>query len=179
MSRAPARPARATVPPDGPAMTLRSLGAGDLEGVVRIDARTTGRRKAAWWRKVFDRFLRPEEPGGEIGLGAVVDGVLVGFVFGEVRAFEFGSEACGWVFGIGVDPDHRRAGAASALLEAALARFRAAGVTRVRTMVRRNDVPLLALFRSQGWRGGPFVQLERDLDEAQDAGDGPLGGRTA
>lgn len=152
--------------PTAAAIALRDLVAGDLAAVVAIDARTTGRRKPAWWRKVFARFLDPEEPGGEIGLGAVSDGRLVGFLFGEVRAFEFGSEACGWVFGIGVDPDHRRRGAATRLLDTAAARFARAGVTRVRTMVRRDDVPLLALFRSHGWRGGSFVQLERDLDDA-------------
>ena len=155
-------------PPRTAAWTLRELTAADLEPVVRIDARTTGRRKAAWWRQVFTRFLSAPEPAaGGIGLGATAHGALVGFLIGEVRAFEFGSEACGWVFALGVDPDHRREGVGTALLEAAAARFRRAGVTRVRTMVRRNDVPLLATFRSQGWRGGPFVQLERDLgDEA-------------
>lgn len=147
-------------------LTLRDLVADDLEAVVRIDARSTGKRKPTWWRKVFERFLDPEVPGGELGLGMAGARGLVGFLFGEVRAFEFGSEACGWVFAIGVDPDRRRAGVASALLDAADERFRRAGVERARTMVRRNDVPLLALFRSHGWRGGPFVQLERDLNGA-------------
>ena len=30
---------------------------------------------------------------------------------------------------------------------------------------KRNDVPVLAFFRGNGFRGGPFVQLELDLDE--------------
>jgi hypothetical protein len=39
----------------------------------------------------------------------------------------------------------------------------------VRTMVRRNDVPLLAFFRANGFSGGAFVQLERPLDEGASA----------
>jgi len=45
-------------------------------------------------------------------------------------------------------------------------RFRELGVPRVRTMVRRADVPVLAFFRSSGFAGGPYVQLELDVVEA-------------
>jgi hypothetical protein len=38
------------------------------------------------------------------------------------------------------------------------------GVHKVRTMVARNDVPVLAFFRASGFVGGPFVQLELHLD---------------
>ena len=31
----------------------------------------------------------------------------------------------------------------------------------MRTMVRRDDVPLLALFRSMGFAAGPFSEMER------------------
>jgi ribosomal protein S18 acetylase RimI-like enzyme len=55
---------------------------------------------------------------------------------------------------------------ASALLAEACRAFRAAGVTRVRTMVRRNDVPVLAFFRSSGFSGGSYVQLELDVGAA-------------
>lgn len=145
------------------ALDVRDLAADDLEAVVRIDARTTGRRKAAWWRKVFERFLHPEVPGGEIGLGVLEGAEVVGFVFGEVRAFEFGSEPCGWVFAVGVAPGLLRGGVASALLAEACGAFRAAGIARVRTMVRRNDVPVLSFFRAFGFAGGSYVQLELDV----------------
>jgi hypothetical protein len=36
-------------------------------------------------------------------------------------------------------------------------------VARVRTMVRRADVPVLSFFRSNGFFAGSFVQLELDL----------------
>jgi hypothetical protein len=33
-------------------------------------------------------------------------------------------------------------------------------------MVRRADVPVLAFFRSSGFAGGPYVQLELDVAQA-------------
>lgn len=149
------------------AVAIRPLRRADLAEVVRIHALHTGTRAPAYWEAVLRR-VRREGEALEVALVApsATGRGLAGFLVGEVRAFEFGSEACGWVFAIGVDPDRRRAGVASALLDAADERFRRAGVERARTMVRRNDVPLLALFRSHGWRGGPFVQLERDLNGA-------------
>ena len=53
-----------------------------------------------------------------------------------------------------------RRGVASALLAEAVRRLRAAGVATVRTMVRRNNVPVLTFFRTNGFAGGPYVQLE-------------------
>ena len=88
-----------------------------------------------------------------------------GYLFGGVRAFEFGSQPCGWIFALGVRPDTTRQGRASALLSAARERFRALGVNSLRTMVLRTDVPFLALFRRAGFVGGPFVQLELDIAE--------------
>jgi len=145
------------------AIRVRKLRTGDLARVVEIDAHHTGHVERDYWERAFANFLVGDST--RIGLGAERDGPLAGYLLGEVRAFEFGSEACGWVFAIGVDPRWLRGGIASALLEEACRRFRQVGVTRVRTMVRRNDVPVLSLFRSNGFRGGSFVQLERQLGE--------------
>jgi len=80
-----------------------------------------------------------------------------------VRAFEFGSEPCGWVFAVGVDPACARQGIASLLVAEACERFRSAGVATVRTMVRRDDIPVLSFFRRRGFEGGSFYQLELGL----------------
>ena len=89
---------------------------------------------------------------------------MIGYLLGEVRAFEFGSEACGWVFSVGVDPNALHGGVASALLRETCRRFREAGVSTVRTMVRRDSVDVLSFFRANGFVGGSFVQLELDLE---------------
>jgi len=154
---------------------IRDLGPRDLARVVRIDALHTGRRKTAYWtrvlrdlpggRKAGRRALRRK--GAEpmrIGLAMEDRERLIGYLVGEVRAFEFGSEACGWVHALAVDPEHLRGGVATGLLAEACRRFRTAGVRSVRTMVGRSNVPVLSFFRARGFVGGSFVQLELDLE---------------
>ena len=146
-------------------LEVRDLARADLDEVVRIDALHTGERQAEYWQRVLGDFLGGESGRVRVGLAATRGGRLVGYLLGEVRAFEFGSEACGWIFGVGVDPRHARGGVASTLLAAGCRRFRAAGVRRIRTMVRRNNVPVLSFFRANGFAAGRFVQLELDLEE--------------
>jgi ribosomal protein S18 acetylase RimI-like enzyme len=136
-----------------------------LDAVTRIDALHTAANKPDYWAGVFDRFLQAKPDPGRVGLAAEQDGELIGYLLGEVRAFEFGSEACGWIFAVAVDPYRLRQSVAARLTAEALARFRAAGVSTVRTMVRRNDVEVLSFFRSQEFVGGSFVQLELALQE--------------
>lgn len=148
----------------GVAIEVRGLRSDDLDDVVRIDALHTGEGKTDYWERVFRDFLRPDQRD-RVGLAAETEGRVIGYLVGEVRAFEFGSEACGWIFAVGVNPHDARKGVASALLGEACARFRQAGVGRVRTMVRRNDVGVLSFFRANQFHGGSFVQLERDINE--------------
>ena len=142
---------------------VRRLCSDDLAGVVALDALLTGDAKDEYWEQVFERFLR--DPGC-IGLAATNGERLLGYLFGELRAFEFGSDACGWIFAVGVHQDAARSGVASALLDEACSLFRELGVDAVRTMVPRTDVSFLSFFRSNGFVGGPFVQLELSLEPA-------------
>jgi GNAT superfamily N-acetyltransferase len=146
------------------AARIRPLTRRDLGDVVRLDAIHTGAAQRAYWSTLFREVLAPGASRQRVGLAAEVDGDLVGFLFGDVRAFEFGSEPCGWILEVGVDPRHARQGIASALLAEGVRRLRATGVSTVRTMVRRNDVPVLTFFRTNGFAAGPYVQLELAAD---------------
>ncbi|MFQ5876353.1 MAG: GNAT family N-acetyltransferase [Acidobacteriota bacterium] len=153
---------------DGTGVRVRDLREGDRGELIRIDALHTGASKPDYWERTLGNVLRAagRDP---VRVGLAADGPqgLIGYLIGEVRAFEFGSDACGWVHAIGVDPQYLRGGVATRLLAEACRRFRDAGVRRVRTMVRRNDVPVLSFFRANGFVGGSFVQLELDLEEAR------------
>jgi len=143
-------------------LSVRSLEPGDLADVVALDTVLTGTTKQDYWEGVFQRVLDDESR-----IGLVLEGEvgLEGYLFGEIRAFEFGSAMCGWILALGVRPETTRKGRASSLLEEAKLRFRKLGVSSLRTMVTRTDVPFLALFRRHGFVGGPFVQLELDIEE--------------
>jgi ribosomal protein S18 acetylase RimI-like enzyme len=145
----------------------------DLNAVVRLDAQLTGRRKPAYWKARFREFVAPGRSASRVGLAARDGTRLSGYLLGDVRAFEFGSAACGWIFAMGVDPAQAHHGIGSALVAEAGRRFSRAGVTTVRTMVRRNDVSMLSFFRSNGFVGGSFTQLELELAPA----DAPRGRR--
>ncbi|MEO8682164.1 MAG: GNAT family N-acetyltransferase [Vicinamibacterales bacterium] len=146
-----------------PAPSIGPLRAADLAAVIRLDARLTGRRKPAYWKVVFKEFVATGRSSSRVGLAARDGAQLCGYLLGEVRAFEFGSSPCGWIFAVGVDPGQAHHGIGSALVAEAARRFSRAGVSAARTMVARNDVSLLAFFRSNGFVGGSFTQLERDL----------------
>ena len=146
-------------------LRIRDLQQEDLQGVIRIDEMHVGDADPTYWREVLDGFLRPRRRLPGVGLAADGPHGLVGYLLGEVRAFEFGSEACGWIFGVGVDPACTRQRVASRLLAECCCRFRGMGVSRVRTMVERDNVPVLSLFRANGFLHGSFVQLELDLED--------------
>lgn len=147
-------------------MTIGPLRPRDLTAVVRIDAELTGKRKLAYWKSAFRHHVGPGSGRLRVGLAARDGTKLVGYLLGEVRAFEFGSAPCGWIFAVGVDGRYAHHGIGSSLVAEAAGTLARAGVWTVRTMVARNDVSMLAFFRSNGFVGGSFTQLEMDLGAA-------------
>lgn len=132
----------------------------DLPAMARLDEDVTGTAKPDYWRRLFQE-TRGEE--SRYVFVAEHQGRLAGFIIGGVRAWEFGSEPCGWVFTISVRGDYREHGLASALFATLCEAFRVAGVRKMRTMVRRDNHLIMAFFRSQGMMAGPFLQLEKEL----------------
>jgi len=141
---------------------VRPVEAGDVGQVIALDAEVTGMEKADYWYEVFHRY-GSRGAKQRFFLVAESGGAVLGFVVGEVRDWEFGSPPCGWVFGVNVRPDARLAGVGTKLLEAICAGFRRASVTKVRTMLARDNNVVLSFFRSQGMMAAPFIPLEMDL----------------
>ncbi|MBM3564924.1 MAG: GNAT family N-acetyltransferase [Alphaproteobacteria bacterium] len=149
---------------------IRPVQAEDLSAVIALDRRNTGVAKPDYWQDVYDRYAHTAR--SRYFLVATVDGALAGLIIGEVRAWEFGSEPCGWVFAIQVSPDYREDRIGARLLSAVEDCFRRAGMTKMRTMLRRDEHLLMSFFRSQGLMAGPFIQLETDLGRAGRRTDG-------
>jgi GNAT superfamily N-acetyltransferase len=162
----PPRPARARAVTSGGAgdeLVIRPVRRGDLDQVIAIDATVTGLEKRKYWASVYRRY-GPSRHSEKQFLVALAQGLVVGFVIGEVRDWEFGSPPCGWVFAIDVHPQARLGGVGTRLLEAISAGFRHAGVSKLRTMLARDNGLILSFFRSQGMMSGPLISLEMDLE---------------
>ncbi len=155
--------------PLGDTITIRRVRAADLDRIVALDERVTGTAKPEYWhdiheryasRRVDERFFLVAEsdaPGTEFP--------VLGYIVSEVRGWEFGSEPCGWIFAFSVDPGIRQHGVGEKLFEAISAELKAAGVKTMRTMVARQNRLHMAFFRSEGMVAGPYIQLEKDLDD--------------
>ena len=154
-SKPPGEPGESTV-------RIRPVGRGDLDAVIQLDALVTGIEKLDYWNSLYHRYANAVATGQHF-LVAVAGDEVIGFVIGEVRDWEFGSPPCGWVFAIDVRPDVRLAGTATQLLKVICDGFRNAGVSKVRTMLSRDNALILSFFRSQGMMIAPFIPLEMDL----------------
>jgi ribosomal protein S18 acetylase RimI-like enzyme len=149
------------------ALRVRRVRRADIPRIVALDERVTGLAKPDYWQDVFERYGR-RRLGERMFLVAEPSGAegpeqLLGFIVGEVRAWEFGSAPCGWVFALSVEPRARLRGTGQALLEALSDEFSKAGVGKMRTMVARDNSLHLLFFRGEGMVAGPYIQLEKDL----------------
>ncbi len=138
-------------------VAIRPAQATDLAAVSALDTRLTGTAKPEYWQSML------AVPERHFLIAENEKGALAGFIAGEIRAWEFGQPAAGWVFAIQIDPKLRLKGVGTALFDALVVRFKAAGVTRVRTLVDRKDHLILSFFRAQGMVAGPSLQLDMDL----------------
>ena len=147
---------------------VRRVRIADVPHIIALDERVTGLAKPRYWQDVFGRygrrrlqerqFLIAEQDEPDVRMP------ILGFIIGEVRAWEFGSAPCGWVFALSVEPKARLQGIGEGLFEAISNEFLKAGVSKMRTMVARDNRLHLMFFRSEGMMAGPYIQLEKELD---------------
>lgn len=146
-------------------MRIRPAEIPDISQIIALDKKVTGLAKPDYWQGMFERYgVRQQKES--FFLVAESAQLLEGFVVGEIRAWEFGSPPCGWIFAIQIAPKARLKGIGSELFDAMCLRFREAGVVNVRTMIARDNTPVLSFFRSQGMMAGPFIELEITLESS-------------
>lgn len=135
---------------------VRALQPRDLEGIVRVDRRLTGRDRSAYLRHAVDEALG--EAGIRASLAASVDGALAGYVMARVDQGDFGRTAPVAILDtLGVDPLHKGKGVARALLSQLFANLAALRVERVETEVATANLELLGFFLHAGF--GPAERL--------------------
>jgi flavin-dependent dehydrogenase/ribosomal protein S18 acetylase RimI-like enzyme len=145
-----------------PDIAIRNMTVRDIDEVLRIDEKITGKPHAAYYESKAASYI---SRGPEYCLVAEHRGRVVGFVLGDVRGWEFAAELSGWMEIIGVDPDYHGQGVSRALMNELFARFKRANVTVVNTMINWNDGDLIDYFRANGFERGEYVNLVKRFNE--------------
>ena len=140
-------------------VTVRRMNTQDAEAVLAINEKITGRpHEAQYESRIIDALTR--NPLG--CLVAETEGVVVGFILGELRGWEFAIPKSGWIEIVGVDPDFHGKGIARALIEKLDLYFRNQNVERVMTMINWNEGGLVGFFRALGFERSEFILLEKE-----------------
>jgi len=147
-------------------VTVRNLRPDDLERVIALDARNTGRRRDEYFRIKLQQNLT--ETGIKVSLAAEIDGLFCGFLLARVFYGEFGmSEPTAFLDTIDVHPDFRQRGAGRAMLRQLRVNLAALGVAKLRTEVDWDEPTLLTFFHREGFRPAPRLCLDLDLGAAR------------
>lgn len=145
---------------------VRDLRPSDLDAVVKLDAKNTGRRRDEYFKVKLQQALA--ETGIKVSLAAERDGHFAGFCLARVFYGEFGqAEPVAVLDTFGVDPDDRGHGIGKALLRQLRTNLLGLGIGRLQTEVAWSDQPLLAFFEHAGFSPAPRIALDLDLAEAR------------
>lgn len=137
---------------------VRPLDELDIGSIVRIDERMTGIYRPDIWEQRVGYYLRRDPEASQV---AEVDGQVVGFMLGDLRAGEFGlEEPSGWIDRFGIDPEHRGRDLGTQLFGAVKKHFEACGAVTIRTLVDRKDAGVAGFLEAQGFAPSPLQALE-------------------
>jgi GNAT superfamily N-acetyltransferase/biotin operon repressor len=150
------------------AITIRFLGMEDLDDILRIEEKILGEQNSGHPERLVslkDTTVYHLQHGDPLlNLGAEIDGKLVGFIFSEVRRWEFGRGGMtGWILILGVDQEYRGMGVGHKLGSTLLEHFRKKNITKIRTMVEWYEGELISYFRSLGFNMLSMLPLEKEI----------------
>jgi len=151
-------------PDEGVRTVVRRLTPADLERVILLDAKITGRRRDGYFEaKLKENMSRA---GIQVSLAAETGPVFTGFLLAKVWYGEFGStEPVAVLDTIGAHPDFRGRGVGAALFEQLRMNLRGLGISTIRTEVSWDAQTLLQFFHHERFRPAARICLEADVED--------------
>jgi ribosomal protein S18 acetylase RimI-like enzyme len=141
------------------AVHIRKMTPADVRAILAIDEKIVGEHRSASWQQRIDRYLEIYYP--PVCQVAEVGGRVVGFILGDVRGWEYGLRAGGWIDIMGVDPEYQKQGIGRMLVTAFVEQCHQEGIKAVHVMVRAEDNPMQSFFRSVGFQRGRLMEMEK------------------
>lgn len=146
----------------GSEVSVRRLRPEDLERVIVLDGKVSGRRRDEYFKLKLKQAL--SDTGIEVSLAAELDGLFVGFLLARVYYGEFGAlQPFAVLDTLGVHPDFRGRGIGSALIDQLRTNLLGLGIPRLQTEVSWENLEILSFFHDQGFRPAARFCLDLDL----------------
>lgn len=141
---------------------VRTLKAEDIDALVRIDKRITGRDRRDYYERKLKEVL--VESGVRVSLVAEIDGFVAGFIMARVDYGEFGrTEPVAALDTIDVDPGYRGRGVGQALISQLKMNLTGLQVGAARTNVNWDDFNLLAFLGKCGFEPSQRLVFSRKV----------------
>ena len=139
-------------------VNVRRMTEADLQKVKEIDRALVGPERAISWPLRVEALWWVYRPA--LNFVAEIADEVVGFLLGDVRGAEYGTDMSGWIDMMGVAPEHQRRGIGQELVEAFCEECRMNEVT-ARVIIREDDRRLISFCTSVGFHKGNLVSYER------------------
>lgn len=129
---------------------VETLKADDIDDIIRIDQRVTGRRREYYIQELVQEAMTDSDV--RVSLVGRMDGIAVGFVMARTDFGDFGrAEPVAILDTIGVDPDFSHRGVGHGLLSQLFVNLEGLRVERVETIVARENFGLLGFLYDIGF----------------------------
>jgi predicted N-acetyltransferase YhbS len=142
---------------------IRLMKADDYNAVLRIDEKVFNVSRPEYYQMRFEKLVRSKDyvPAS---LVAEVDGIVVGFIMGELYIGEYGiSQEKATLDTIGVDPDHQGKGVGDQLIGEFIDHLKRLGVKKINTLVDWKDSRLIQFFSANSFSPSNIINLERSI----------------
>ncbi len=146
-------------------LNIRGMVSTDLERVAGLDAVATGLSRTDFFRRRWQ--VMEDKPDSYIGLIAVRQDSICGFVLGHILTGEFGTRRkLAIIDSIAVTPERQGSGIGAQLMKAIKERARELDCAEIRTLAGWNRQDLLGFFAKSGFSLLPVNVLEKNLNQA-------------
>ena len=136
---------------------IRYMTEADLERIKDIDQALVGPDRALSWPLMAEADWWVNRP--TLNFVAEISDKVVGFLLGDIRGAEYGTDISGWIDMMGVAPEYQGRGIGRRLVEAFCEECQGSGV-KVRVVIREDDDRLIAFWTAVGFRRGNLVSYE-------------------
>lgn len=140
----------------------RALKPQDLDAVIEIDRRITGRGR----RGFFEKRLKVAQSGAENFIAIATEdysgGALTGYAIARIQAGEFGDDSLMAILDIiGVDPASQHSGLGTQLIDGITRTMEKLGIKELRTQAPWSDYAVIPFFAANGFTLTSRIVLER------------------